>query len=414
MNFSEKPLIKKYSTFVGIIILAALLLGGSYYFGYNRGASNPEIFRVEGITNIGDDEVKADLGIFWEAWKKLKELHLKGDQIQDQDFIYGAIDGLAGAFDDPNTIFLRPDDSKKFEQDISGSFGGIGAEIGLKDEQLIIVAPLKKSPAERIGLTSGDKILKIDDFDTTGITVNEAVKKIRGQIGTKVALNILRDGWNVPRDFSITREEIVVPTLDWEIKDNRLFYIKLHSFNEKAVLAFYEAGVNALVNRTRGIILDLRNNPGGFLHIAINLAGWFLDKGKVVVTEDFRTMPDDVFRANGNGAFKDLPVVILVNQGSASASEILAGALKDHRGVKLIGEETFGKGTVQELQGLRDSSTLKITVANWVLPSGLVIEKNGLKPDYEVKLTEEDIENKRDPQLEKAIEVLEQEITAQQ
>jgi len=413
MNFFLKPVIRKYFNLVGIIILAALLLGGSYYFGYNRGSGNPETFRIEGITNIGDDEVKADLGIFWEAWKKLREFHLKGDEITDQEFIYGAVDGLVGSFKDPNTIFLRADtgDAQKFEEDITGSFGGIGAEIGLKDEQLVIVAPLKRSPAERIGLKGGDKILKIDDFDTTGVTVNDAVKKIRGPIGTRVTLNILRADWNAPRDFPITREEIVIPNLDWEFTGNKLFYLKLHTFNEKAALAFYEAGINALLNRSRGIILDLRNNPGGFLHIAVNLAGWFLDKGKVVATEDFRTLEDTVFRANGNGAFKNLPVVILVNQGSASASEILAGALRDHRQIKLVGEKTFGKGTVQELQELRDGSTLKITIANWVLPSGLVIEKNGLTPDYEVKLTEEDIEAKRDPQLDKAIEILEAELS---
>ena len=395
LNFLKKPI---------LIVIAAIAAvgGGSYYIGYQTGIKNPETLIVKGITNIGDDDVQVDFGIFWEAWKKLKEFHIKGNELADKDFVYGAINGLAGSFKDPNTIFLRADtgDAKKFEEDISGSFGGIGAEIGLQDEQLIIVAPLKKSPTERAGLKSKDKIFKIDDFDTTGIAVNEAVKKIRGPIGTKVVLNILRDTWSSPRDFSLTREEIVVPTLDWEIVENNLIYIKLHSFNEKAPLAFYDAALSAFVNRAQGMILDLRNNPGGFLEVAINLSGWFLNKGELVVTEDFRSDPDRVFRANGNSAFKALPLVILVNQGSASASEILAGALRDRRGIKLVGEKTFGKGTVQELQGLRDGSKLKITVANWILPSGQVIEKNGLPPDYEIKMIDEDIKAGRDPQLQ--------------
>ena len=398
------------------LLIVIALVGGSYYVGYDRGRDNPEQFVVEGINNIETDKAEVDFGIFWEAWQKLKDIHIKGNELSDTDFFYSAIEGLAGVFKDPNTIFLRADtgDAQKFEEDIRGSFGGIGAEIGLKDSQLIIVAPLKNSPAEKAGLQSGDKILEINDFGTEGITVNDAVKRIRGEIGTTVVLNMLRDEWDSSRDISIVRQEIVVPTLDWEIIDTdgaRLIHVKLHSFNEKASLAFYEAAINATLNRAQGMILDLRDDPGGFLEVAVNLAGWFLEKGAVVTTEDFRSDSDRVFRANGNEAFKDTPVVILVNQGSASASEILAGALRDHRGIKLVGEQTFGKGTVQELHGLRDGSQLKITVANWVLPKGDVIEKNGLKPDFEIKRTEEDAKAQKDPQLEKAIEVLKAEIT---
>lgn len=394
----------------GLLVIA--LVGSAYYVGYGAGVKNPKEIVVKGFTNIGDDDVTADFGIFWEALQALKERHFEGNELNDQDFLYSAIEGLAGAFDDPNTTFLRADtgDVQKFREDIAGSFGGIGAEIGLKDEQLIIISPLKKSPAERAGLKPQDKILKIDDFSTVGITVEEAVKRIRGPIGTTVVLNIFRDDWNISKEVSIVREEIVVPTLDLEITDG-LGVIKLHSFNERAPLAFYEAGLNILGNNAKGIVLDLRNNPGGFLEVAVSLAGWFLEKGAVVTVEDFRSDDDRTFRANGNEAFKDTALVILVNEGSASASEILAGAIKDHRNVTVVGEKTFGKGTVQELYPLRDGSELKITVAHWKRPNGESIEKNGIKPDIEVKLTEEDIKAERDPQLEKAIEVLKSEIS---
>ena len=243
-------------------------------------------------------------------------------------------------------------------EDISGEFGGIGAEIDIRDEQLMIVAPLKSTPAERAGLKGGDKILAINGTPTAGLTdVNEAVKKIRGPVGEEVILTILRNGWVKPREITVVREVIQIPTLDLEVRDGKIAHIKLYSFNEKAVYAFHNAIIEAALKGADGIVLDLRNNPGGFLEVAVNLAGWFVDKGSVVTTEEFRSGEKRDFRANGNSALKSVPTVILVNRGSASASEILAGALRDHLGIKLIGEKTFGKGTVQELQDLRDGSS---------------------------------------------------------
>jgi len=407
-NFSKQKL-QFILTVAGILIL----VGGSYFAGYERGVNNPKTILVEGIKNIEDEDVTADFAIFWEAWKKLRQNHIDGEKIEDNEFVLGAISGIAGAFKDPNTIFLRADtgDAQKFEEDIQGSFGGIGAEIGLRDNQLTVISPLKKSPAERAGIKGGDKILEIDGFSTVDITLDEAVKRIRGLIDTSVVLNIFREQWTSSRDIAIKRDTIVVPTLDWEILEDGLAHISLHSFNDNVSLAFYDAVIDVMLKQSKGLILDLRNNPGGFLEVAINLAGWFVEKGTVVVKERFREPSSDrIFRANGNGALKDFPVVVLVNQGSASASEILAGALRDLNGVKLVGQKTFGKGTVQELHALRDNSKLKITVAKWVLPNGDIIEKEGLKPDVEVELTEEDVEKDRDPQLEKAIEVLKNEI----
>ena len=397
---------KKFFKYWEIVAVFAVAAFGSFYLGYINGVNQPKEIIVRGITNVGDEDVTADFGIFWQALNKIKSEHVDGEKVADKDLIYGAIGGMVNALDDPNTVFFPPEDGKKFEEDVSGSFGGIGAEIGIRDDQLIIVAPLKDSPAEKAGLRAKDKILAVDKKPSSGLSVNDGVKTIRGEIGTDVTLTILRNGWEKPRDFVITRQEIKVPTLDWDLKGDGYMHFKLYSFNENAPYLFYRAAAETLFANAKGIVLDLRNDPGGFLEVAVNLAGWYLDRGDIVTIEKFRSGDERVFRANGNGALKNIPTVILVNGGSASASEIMAGALRDHLGVKLIGEKTFGKGSVQELFRLKDDSSLKVTVANWVTPNGTVIDKKGLDPDIEVKFTEKDAELGRDPQLDKAIEVL--------
>ncbi|OGY62830.1 MAG: hypothetical protein A2745_03500 [Candidatus Harrisonbacteria bacterium RIFCSPHIGHO2_01_FULL_44_13] len=408
MKFTSKQIILAVSA----VMIAALLSGGFYYFGYKTGVQQSKTIIIEEARNIETPEkIGVDFSVFWQAWEKLKEEHVRGAEAKNQDLVYGAISGMVDSLKDPNTNFFPPEDSKKFEEDVNGSFGGIGAEIGIRDDQLVIVAPLKGSPAERAGLKSGDKILKVDDKVTAGMKVNDAVKIIRGEIGAKVVLMISRKDWENPKDISIVRETIIIPTVDWEMKEGNLAHIKLYNFSENAPLAFYKAGLEALLNGAQGVILDLRNDPGGFLEVAVHLAGWFLEKGSTVVAEEFRSGNNRTFAAQGNEALKDLPVVVIINQGSASASEILAGALRDNRGVKLIGEKSFGKGTVQELFRLKDDSSIKITVARWLLPNGQVIDENGLQPDYEVKLTEEDAKAGKDPQLEKAIEVLKAELS---
>lgn len=253
----------------------------------------------------------------------------------------------------------------------------------------------------------------INSSSTEGISVDEAVKWIRGPENTEVKLTILRDDWEKPREFKIVRATIEVPTLDYEVKDG-IVQVKLYSFNANADRVFYDAMINTIPQGAKGMVLDLRNNPGGYLEVAVQLAGWFLDRGTLVVSEVSRSNSKEDFKANGNAALAKFPVVVLINQGSASASEILAGALRDQRKIKLVGEQSFGKGTVQQVMPLKDNSSLKITVAHWVLPSGQILEGNGLKPDIEVKITEGDITNKRDPQLEKAIEALKQEMVSRE
>ncbi|MBI3046520.1 MAG: S41 family peptidase [Candidatus Harrisonbacteria bacterium] len=402
------------------VLIIAGITGSAFYFGYQVGTGNPKKILAEDLTGT-------NFGIFWEAWELLKKEHLKGAEAKNQDLVYGAIRGLVNSLNDPHTVFFPPDDSKKFEEDVNGSFGGIGAEIGTRNNQLVIIAPLKNTPAEKAGLKAGDKILAIGEKSTEGLDVNEAVKKIRGTAGTEIVLTIFRENWNAPKDIKLTRAVIEVPTIESKIiepgiagaesgqdgilavKNKKIAHISLFAFNQNAPLAFYKEAIRALLGGADGLILDLRNNPGGFLEVATNLAGWFLDRGEVIVTEKFRSGEEIVFRANGNGALKNLPTVILVNKGSASASEILAGALRVKRGIKIVGTQTFGKGTVQELKSLSDGSRIKLTIANWVLPDGTVIDEKGLKPDFEVEIKEE-TEKKdakpADPQLEKAVEIL--------
>lgn len=406
--------INKKSIFVATLIGAVILSVsfGIFYAGFAFGKKNPNTVIIQGVSNIeGSKDIPADFSLFWEAWNMLKENHIKGSEAKGQDLLYGAIEGLTNSLGDPNTNFFRPDDSKKFEEDVTGNFGGIGAEIGIRNEQLVVIAPLEESPAARAGLKAKDQILEIDGMSTRDIRdVNEAVKKIRGLIGTQVTLTVVHDGSNTPEKIAITRANIEVPTLKSTVLDGNINHIQLYSFNENAPFLFYRAALTTLIGNAQGIILDLRNNPGGFLEVAVNLAGWFVDKGEIVARERFRNGEERLFRSNGNAALKNIPMVILVNKGSASASEILAGALQDHLNIKLVGEQTFGKGTVQELFPLHDNSKLKITIANWLLPKGRLIDHDGLKPDIEVALTEKDITAGNDPQLQKAIEVLQSEI----
>lgn len=407
---------KKLATAVLIILIIFGAGSGLFYIGYKKGIKTPKVIVVEGASNItlGKDK-SADFSLFWEAWKVLKDKYVESGNISNQNLVNSAISGLFSATDDPYTIFLPPQEARSFTEEISGQFGGIGIEIGLKDGQLTVIAPLKNTPAEKAGLQAGDEILRINDLFTSGITSEEAVKNIRGERGTKVILLIMRQGWNEPKEFEITRDIIQVPTLDSKFLNDsgeedvngKILYIQLYNFYEKAPALFYEAAFKSVLGSPKGIILDLRNNPGGYLEAAVDIAGFFLNRGDVVVSEKFRTGDkQDLTTTFSIPLIKNLPTVVLINQGSASASEILAGALRDNKGIKLIGEKSFGKGSVQEVDLLSNESLVKITIAHWLTPKGIVIEKNGLIPDYEIKITDEDTESGKDPQLEKAVEVL--------
>lgn len=383
-------------------LMAAVFVAG-FYIGKAQippgpppGLINTEAGRAEGV----------DFSLFWEAWRTLEKEFVDKEKIDYQDMLYGAIQGLAGSLDDPHTVFMPPEDAKVFKEDVSGEFQGVGMEIGIRNGQLTVVAPLKGTPAERAGLRPGDKIIKVDGRSTQGIIIEEAVKLIRGPKGTEVMLTIFREGWSETKDFVIVRDVIEIPSLTWELKEENIAYVKIYHFSETAQLTFARTAAEILNSPAEKIILDLRNNPGGYLEVAQNIAGWFLPNGSLVTIEDFGGKREaKEYRARGNSKLVSYPLVVLINQGSASGSEILAGALRDNRGIKLIGEKSFGKGSVQELKELSQGA-LKITVARWLTPKGVLIDGEGLKPDIEVKMTEEDYNEGRDPQLEKALEAI--------
>ncbi len=381
-----------------IIICASLFVGYSYGNKRSVVISDPRSL------------IKSDFSLFWESVDVVQNKYVDSSVIKDDSMLYGAIRGMVASLEDPYSDFFDPSDAKKFDEDLSGAFGGIGAEIGLRNGIVTIVTPLKGNPAEKAGLLPLDKILRIDNTTTTNMSTESAVKIIRGEPGTKVRLLIFRDSFKEPKEFTITRTIVQVPTLDLEMKTTsngkKIAHMHLHNFNANVPQIFQEKINEAADQNADGIILDLRNNPGGFLEVAVDLGGWFLESGKTVVIEKIRTGEEVVRVARGSGVLKDIPLVILVNEGSASAAEILAGAIRDIRGVTLVGEKTFGKGSVQEVVDLKDGSKLKITIAHWLTPKKAKIDKTGIDPDIKVKMTEKDIEQKKDPQLEKALDVI--------
>jgi len=271
---------------------------------------------------------------------------------------------------------------------------------------LVVIAPLPDSPAEKTGILAGDKIMKIDSVDTNTITIDTAVNLIRGKEGTTVNLLIEREGENEPLSFTVTREVIKVQSITWEIIDSNIAYLKISHFNEDTEKNFQKAINEIILKEPKGIILDLRNNPGGYLDVAIDITGSFVEKEKIVVIEDYGDGRRTEYKSDDGGSLSNYPVVVLVNNGSASASEIMAGALQDYGVATIVGEQTFGKGSVQELTEFSDGSSLKLSVAKWLTPTGRSINEEGIKPDVEVKLSEDDYNSDRDPQLEKAIEIL--------
>jgi len=372
--------------FLLLFIFAIGFLVGGYYYQGNT------ILRPQGV----------NFGPFYQAWEEIERKFYNYSEKMRQDMLYGAIQGLVDSLKDPYSDFLTPEETTEFEENLTGTYEGIGAEIGIRDETLTIISPLKGSPAEKAGLLAGDKILQIDGSSTQDMELIKAVIKIRGEANTEVKLKIKRGEkiWTV----TIKRSKIEIPTLDFKIIDNNIAYIQLYNFYEDAPAKFKKITQEILQNGVKKIILDLRNNPGGYLSVATDIANFFVKEGKIVVKEDPGEGKSEDITSEGPGVFANFKVIVLINEGSASASEILAGALAEqNKGTILIGEKTFGKGTVQEVIPLQGNASLKLTVARWLLPSGKSIEGNGIMPDIKVKMTENDIKAGRDPQLQRAI-----------
>lgn len=375
------------------VALAVLLFGGGFYVGKKQLAIKPQGF---------------DESLFWDAYNKLHAQYINKEDIDDQKILYGAIDGMAKSLQDPYTIFFDPKEAKSFEEELAGSFEGIGVQVGLKKGQLTVIAPLKGTPGERAGLKSGDAIIKIDDKSTADLSPDEAVSLIRGKKGTPVTLTIFRDSWQNTKEITIVRDTINVLSLAWELKDGDVAYITIHQFDQPLPAEFKKVAKEIIKSPAQRIILDLRDDPGGYLEVCQEIAGYFLTSGQLVATEDFgHGKEPKLYKAEGNGVLNRYPVVVLINKGSASAAEILAGALRDNRGITLVGEKSFGKGSVQELVGLQDGqSFLKVTIAKWLTPKGQSISEVGLTPDVTISIPDDVDQAHEDPQLEKALEIV--------
>lgn len=383
---------------IGVLIIVALV---SFVVG-NRLPTIGDYFFAP-YTNKGGQTLSQNLDFtatekVFDLLKKKFDGELDMQKLQD-----GLSRGLVNATGDPHTTFLSATEAAEFADDMNGTFTGIGAELLQQNGAIIISTPLSGFPAERAGLKARDTIIKINDEDATQLSVAEAVKKIRGEAGTTVKLSVLRNGEAL--EFSIVREKITVPSVESEILEGNIGYIQLTRFSDDTAQLAAAAAADFKAKNVRGVIVDVRNNGGGLLDSSIKVAGLWLNN-KVVVEERQGGKTESSLRTGNNPPLEGIPTVVLINGGSASASEILAGALHDHKAATLIGEKTFGKGSVQELIDLPDGAQLKVTVAHWFTPNGVNVDKEGIKPDVVVELTEEDFRNSRDPQKDRALQQL--------
>ncbi len=391
---------KKYYTIGGIILGAVLV------FMAGRYSVSPSSGLAAVIHQDSGKPADVDFSTFWEVWNLLKSNYVDKDKLNTQDMINGAIDGLVHSTGDPYTTFFSPKESKQFQEQISGSFGGVGIELGMRDDILTVIAPIKDSPAQHAGILAGDKILKIDDKSTDGMKVEEAVTLIRGPQNTSVTLSIFTPNSSKAKDVKLTRQIIKIPAVEWKMLDGNVAHLQVLIFNQNVDAEFKKAAQEIANSKAKRIILDLRNNPGGLLDSAVDLSGYFLDPNSVVTIQRDGDGKETTYHTERNGLLKGYPVIILLNKGSASASEILAGTLKDNRNVLIVGETSYGKGSVQDIFQLPGKASIKITFAKWFTPSGISISKEGIKPNIEVLRSDEDIKGENDPQLDKALELI--------
>lgn len=384
------------------IILVLGIFGVGFYVGNETKTGQSKSLNAQ---------TPADLEQFWQVWNLVEEKYVPASEEKtatNEEKIQGAIKGMVASLGDSYSRFLTPEENAEFKENISGNFSGVGMEIDIKEGMITVISPMKDSPAEKAGIKAGDIILKIGDTTTVDLSVDEAVKLIRGPKGTTVELVIAREGEKGSMSIKVVRDNIKIPTLEYEKRKDGIFVISLFNFSAGVENDFRKALREFVLSKSDKLILDMRGNPGGYLDAAVDISSWFLPTGKIVVQEDFgQNQAPKVFRSKGYNIFNsNLKMVVLVDGGSASASEIVAGALKEHSVAKIVGEKTYGKGSVQELIPLENNTSLKLTIARWLTPNGVSISESGLEPDFKVEQTKEDKEKNIDTQLEEAVKIL--------
>jgi len=408
---------KKIITIALVLVISGVSFFGGFYSGKNiqkntcfagqdfvyLGNGNKSENSSENASSTKSENL--DFSLYGQVWSLLNQDFINKDTLDSQKMFYGSLRGLVASLDDPYTTFMDPKETEDFNADMAGTFEGIGAEISNKNNIITIVAPLDDMPAQKAGLKAGDKIFSINGSSTAGLTTEGAVRLIRGPKGTKVKLTIMRDGFEKPKDFEIVRGIIIVKSVKIEFRKDGLAVLRISSFGDDTLTLFEDAVNQIQAKKPKGLILDLRNNPGGYLDAAVAISSEWVSSGRVV-TEKFSDGSLKNYNSNGNGRLENIPTAVLVNGGSASASEIVSGALLDLKKGVIIGEKTFGKGSVQSVRDLPDGSSVKVTIAKWLTPAGNSINDTGINPNIEIKLSADDFNKNLDPQLKKAAEVL--------
>lgn len=403
---------KKYLRFyLGIIVFIAIFSAGVFagktLFVNNQlniGSAQASISEVLNIDRSVNHSTTVDFNQFWQVWDRIKSKYVK-DNVKDVDLFYGALQGEVFALNDPYSVYFPPEPAKEFAKSLAGELSGIGAEIGMKNNHVMVIAPLPNTPAEKAGLRPGDKIIAIDRISTLGMDINTAVSKIRGEAGTTTTLTIAREGWLKPKEITIKRAKINVPSVLFAVKPGNIGYLRIMQFNDTTMSNFNKYIAQIKSKKIKSLILDLRNNPGGLLSTSVQMASEWILSG-TIVSEKFRDGRENVHVSEGGHRLAGVKTVVLVNGGSASASEIVAGALQDQGVATVIGEKTFGKGSVQDYENFSDGSALKLTVAEWYTPNGNNINEKGVVPDVIVKQDFDKEKVGEDAMLNKALQIL--------
>lgn len=397
-----------------VIVVILLVITFRLGYGYGQRGGLPTIgnnFSFSNTTPPASQNV--DFSLFWDVWRRLYANYLDKKALDPQKMVYGAISGMVQSLGDPYTVFLPPTQNKETKESLGGQFEGIGAQLGVKDKKIIVVAPLKGAPAEKAGIKAGDWIVKVDGKDTFSWTLPQTVTAIRGPKGTSVTLTLVHKDQDNTFDVKVTRDTINIPSVEWSYKSvggSKVVYLKLSQFGDntndewnKAIADITQKINSDKSGQIKGLVLDLRNNPGGYLSGAVYIGSEFLKEGPIVMQES-ADGSRSTYSVNRTGQLTSIPMVVLVDKGSASASEIVAGALQDRKRARLVGETSFGKGSIQDVQDLEGGAGLHITIAKWLLPSGRWINGIGLTPD--VSVTNDENKPDVDAQLNKAMDLL--------